>query len=373
MCVIPNPSVLTAVPKRQFGATGVRISKLCLGGFSVVGNDSRALLDEALRCGIDCWEFTSFTARAFGDYFKTHPGVRERIFLSAKTKLTAPGVMQHDLDQALNENETSVIDFFAVHGVNDVEVLTDDVRRWAETAKRDGKLRFFGFCTHKRVDSCLDRAAELGWIDGIQVAYNYRMQALEGTQAALRKCHDKGIGVFTVKSMGLCVNNEAELPGLALPKNELVTRLAGHGLSFEQAKLKAVWQNPHVTSVCSLMPCAAIMQANAAAAIDERPLDSEVTRLLAEYARGTGQYFCRRCGDCETATMDALPIFDVMEMLMYARGYGAKDLALKGFANIPAAVRRKLLDSDYSKAERGCPQRMPISRLMREACLALGG
>jgi uncharacterized protein len=371
--VIPDRGEVAVIPKRLFGSTGIRVSKLCLGGFSVMGTDSRFLLDEALRYGIDCWEFTSFTGRAFGDYFKTHPGVRERVFLSGKTKSTAPAVMQEDLDLALADNETSCIDFFAIHGVDDVEVLTDDVRRWAEKVKKEGKIRFFGFCTHKRVDSCLDGAAELGWINGIQAFYNYRMQAIGCTEAALLKCHEKGIGIFTVKSMGLCAQKESEIQGLLLPKDNLPALLAGHGLSFEQAKLKAIWQNPQVTSVCSLMPSAAVMQANALAAIDERPLASEVARLLVDYAGGTGKYFCRRCGLCETATLDRIPIFDIMEMLMYARGYGAKDMAVKSFAKIPAEIQRKIMDSDYSKAESRCPQRMPIAQLMREAYLELKG
>jgi len=371
--VIPNRGTDAVVPKRPFGDTGVRVSKLCLGGSSVMGTDSQSLLDEALRYGIDCWEFTQFTGRAFGDYFKTHPGVRERVFLSGKTNSTAPAVMREHLDKALAENETSVLDFFAIHGVDDVKVLTDDVRRWAEKAKKEGKIRFFGFCTHKRVDSCLDRAAELGWIHGIQAFYNYRMQAVGSMEDALRKCHEKGIGIFTVKSMGLCIKNEAELQGLPLPKDKLLTLLAGHSLSFEQAKLKAIWQNPHLTSICSLMPSVSIMQANASAAMDERPLDGEVARSLAGYADGTGRYFCRRCGVCETATPDRIPIFNVMESLMYARGYGSRDLAAKIFAQIPAEIRDKMISSDYSKAESKCPQKMPIAQLMREAYLELNG
>jgi hypothetical protein len=356
-----------------FGSTGVRISKLCLGGFSVVGTDSQSLLDESLRYGIDCWEHTSFTGRVFGDYFKTHPGVRERVFLSGKTKSTVPTIMQEDLDKALAENETSNIDFFAIHGVDEVEVLTDDVRKWAERAKRDGKIRYFGFCTHKKVDSCLDQAAELGWIDGIQAFYNYRMRALGCLEAALRKCYEKGIGIFTIKSMGLCVQQEAELDGIPLPKDKLLTLLADHGLSFEQAKLKAIWQNPHVTSVCSLMPSVAIIQANALSAIDERVVDSEVMMSLDDYAGGTGKYYCRRCGACESATPDGIPVFDIMEMLMYARGYGAKDMAMKNFAKIPTDIRSEMMNSDYSKAESVCPQAMPIARLMREAYLELNG
>jgi predicted aldo/keto reductase-like oxidoreductase len=368
---IPNRGADAVVPKRPFGNTGVRVSKLCLGGSSVVGTDSRSLLEKALRHGIDCWEFNPFTGRTFGDYFQRHPGTRDRIFLSGKTKSTRPAVMQDDLHRTLAENETTVIDFFAVHGVDDVDAFTDDVRRWAEKAKQEGKIRFFGFCTHKKMDRCLDRAAELGWIDGIQTFYNFRMQAIGTMEDALRKCHEKGIGIFAVKSMGLCIQNEAELQGL--PKDELQIHLAGHGLSFEQAKLKAIWQNSHVTSVCSLMPSVPIIEANALAAMDERPLDGETMRLLADYADGTGRHFCRRCGVCETATPDRIPIFNVMESLMYARGYGSKDLAAMLFAQIPAELRNKMLDSDYAKAERDCPQGMPIARLMREAYLELNG
>jgi hypothetical protein len=338
-----------------------------------MSTDGESLLDAALRYGIDCWEFTSFTGRAFGDYFRTHPGVRERVFLSAKAKSTAPETMQEHLEKALAENETSVIDFFAVHGVEDVAVLTDDVKNWADNAKKEGKIRFFGFCTHKRVVSCLTQASELGWIDGIQAFYNYRMQNIDSARDAVRKCCEKGIGIFAIKSMGLGVKNDADIQGLPFSRDELTSRLARHGLSFEQAKLEAVWQDPHLTSVCSLMPSVEIIQANARAAIDEHPLDEEVTGLLAQYADSTGRYFCRRCGTCDKTAPDGIPIFNVMESLMYARAYGVRKIGAMIFSRIPEETRNKMVRADYSKAESACPQRMPIAQLMKEAHLELNG
>lgn len=336
-----------------------------------MGTGGQPLLDEALRHGIDNWEFNPFTGRVFGDYFVAHPGSRERVFLSAKAKSAVPSVMQADLEHALSENQTSVIDFFAVHGVDDVHVLTEEVRRWAEKTKRDGTIRFFGFCTHKRMDSCLEGGAELGWIDGIQTFYNFRMQSVTRMQDALCKCHERGIGIFAVKSMGLCTRDENTIPGLPLSTDKLRTLLAGYGLSFEQTKLRAVWQNPPVTSICSLMPNVSVLQANASAALDERPLDGEVTKLLAEYAEGTGKYFCRRCGTCETKSPGKIPIFNVMESLMYAHGYGSRALAKKVFSQIPAEVRERLVGSDYSSAEGECPQKMPITQLMQRAYVEL--
>jgi len=361
------------IPKRAFGNTGVQVSALCFGGASVLGTDSRALLDEALRHGMDCWEFTAFTGNAFGDYFSKHPGVREKVFLSAKVKSTDPAVMQEQLNDTLRANATSVIDFLAVHVLDTLGALTDDVRRWVEKVKKEGKVRFFGFCTHKNMDHCLKGAAGLGWIDGIQTSYNYRIQSIGSMEDALKSCHEKGIGIFVVKSMGLGVQHRSGQQKLPLDEEKLTSLLAGHGLSFEQAKLKAVWQNPHVTSICSLMPSLAILRSNAAAAADERPLGAEVVKLLADYSKSSGRYFCRRCGTCDTATADRIPIFDIMEMLMYLRAYGNKALAVKAFSMIPAGIRDKIRSSDYSVAEERCPQKMPIATLMKEACAELSG
>lgn len=360
---------VAAVPKRAFGNTGVSISRLCLGGGSFLAGGGPALLDEALRHGVDCWEVVSFTGNAYGKYFQEHPDVRPRVFLSAKVYSTEPRLMQEHLDSALRENETSSIDFLAVHGIDRPEMLTDDVRHWAEKAKAKGKVRFFGFCTHRNMEACLSGAADLDWVDGVQTAYNYRLRQHGGMQDALRKCHDNGVGIFAVKSMGLCVQPEAELCDMA----ELTSLLARHHVSLEQAKLKAIWQTPYLTSVCSLMPTAAILRSNAEAAADENPLHAEIDAMLHTHASRTGGYFCSRCGRCNAASPESVPIFDILEMLMYARAYGMKGFVAKRFAQIPQAVRDKIDTSDYSLAERACPQRMPIARLMKEAAAEFSG
>lgn len=354
------------VPKRAFGNTGVKISKLCLGGGSFGNVDSQALLDEALRLGVDCWEIVSFTGNVYGEYFKNNPRVREKVFLSGKVYSTDPNVMQEQLNKVLEENETSFIDFLAIHSVDNINALDNDVRKWADKAKEERKIRFFGFCTHKNMDACLSGASELGWIDGIQTFYNYRMQGVKSMENALHECQEKGIGIFAIKSMGLSVQKETELQKLS-SREELHSLLRRHNVSFEQTKLKAIWQNPIFTSICSLMPNSAILHSNASAAMDESPLDPEIFELLIDYANSSGRYFCCRCGACETTNADKVPIFDIMEMLMYSRRYGLKHRVAQRFAQIPSKIRSKIDSSDYSIAEKECPQKMPITQLMKEA------
>jgi uncharacterized protein len=358
------------VPRRSFGNTGVKVSKLCLGGGSFGKADSQAFLDEALRLGVDCWEIVSFTGKVYRDYFIKNPGIREKVFLSGKVYSTDPIVMQKQLNKVLKENEISCIDFLAIHSVDDINALNNDVRKWVEKVKKEKKIRFFGFCTHKNMDACLSGASGLGWIDGIQTFYNYRMQCIKRMEEALQKCYEKGIGIFAVKSMGFSVQKKSEqqkLPG----KERLYSLLTSHNLSFEQSKLRAIWQNPFLTSICSLMPNSSILKSNVLAAIDEMPLDREILNLLADYANTTGKYFCSRCGICETTNADKIPIFDIMEMLMYSRGYGATEWAAQRFSQIPGEVKIKIVSSDYSSAEKICPQKMPIAQLMKEAYLEL--
>lgn len=356
----------TIVPKRLFGNTGLKVSKLCLGGGSFSVTDSQTLIDRALKHGVDLWEIVSFTGKTYGDYFMKHPGIREKVFLSGKVYSTDPDIMQKQLDKVLDENGTSFIDFLAVHAIDDIKVLNNDVKKWADKVKKQKKIKYFGFCTHRNMDKCLSDGAELGWIDGIQTAYNYRLQKINSMEEALHKCHEKGIGIFAIKSMGLTVNYKADPEKFPL-QDRLNYLLSIRDISFEQVKLKTIWENPNVTSICSLMPNQKILQSNVSAAIDESLLDTEINEILSEYADISGKYFCRRCVLCETKNSDKVPIFDIIEMLMYSRGYGMNESMAKKFQQIPPEIRARMNNSDYSSAEKICPQKMPIGQLMKEA------
>jgi hypothetical protein len=58
----------------------------------------------------------------------------------------------------------------------------------------------------------------------------------------------------------------------------------GKGYTPEQAKLKAVWDNPDIASICSAMPNLTYLQANVAAALDKTNLSSEGHRILEQLA-----------------------------------------------------------------------------------------
>ena len=144
------------------------------------------------------------------------------------------------------------------------------------------------------------------------------------------------------------------------------------GFTTEQAKLKAVWDNPNIAAICSEMPNMTILQANAAAAIHDAPLSRKDRQLLDQYAGITASGYCSGCARlCESTLGGSVPISDVMRYLMYYDLYGNHDRAVRCFSEIPADTRGRLAGLDFSNAEAVCPQNIPITRLMESAVTKL--
>ena len=61
-----------------------------------------------------------------------------------------------------------------------------------------------------------------------------------------------------------------------------------------------------------------------------------------------------------------------MRHAMYRSSYGERERAARYFRGLPADVKRRIRHADLSKAERACPQRIPIARVMAEIREELG-
>jgi hypothetical protein len=153
---------------------------------------------------------------------------------------------------------------------------------------------------------------------------------------------------------------------------QLIEGFSKKGFTEEQAKLKAVWENPYVATICSEMTNLKILMSNVAAARNQTRLSLEDRRLLNRYARETASEYCAGCaGICESVLETRVPVCDTMRYLMYARCYGEPERAASLFRDISPSLRRRMERMDYTAAEIACPQGMPIGRLMKEAIAEL--
>jgi hypothetical protein len=75
---------------------------------------------------------------------------------------------------------------------------------------------------------------------------------------------------------------------------------------------------------------------------------------------------------CESAVDLDVPISDILRCSMYAHGYGCRDMALSLFNRLPTGARDNVFKADYSKAEKSCPQKIEIGRVLKRVCEDLG-
>lgn len=356
------------VAKRPFGKTGENVSMLSLGGmFDIPSN--QLLLKQAIKWGVTYWDTADCyeggkSEQGIGKFFDKYPEGRKKIFLVSKSDDRDPDGMTRLLNRSLERMKTSHVDLYFIHGLKKISELDNNTKKWAEKAKADKKIRFFGFSTHSNMEENMMAASRLGWIDGIMMTYNFRLMHTDNMKKAVDACVKAGIGLTAMKTQGggqVNTSSETEL--------EMAGRFIKKGYSDKQAKLKAIWENPDIASICSQMPSITILMSNIAAAIDKTRLSSVEKELLNQYAKETACTYCAGCTRiCEAAVSGTVPIGNLMRCLMYSRNYKEPVLAKELFETIPFSERKRLTDLDFSAAEQKCPQNLEIGKLIREAC-----
>jgi predicted aldo/keto reductase-like oxidoreductase len=355
------------MPTRPFGKTGIDVPILAFGG-SLDTSMSLLVLRQAFNRGVTYWDTANTymggkSEEGMGKYLEKYPENRKRIFLVTKSSAWTIGGLSQDLDLSLERMKTDYIDLFFVHSVKSMSDLDDKTRVWADKKKAQGKIRFFGFSTHSNMEACMLGASNLGWIDGIMMRYNYRLMHTDEMRRAVEACARAGIGLTAMKTQGggqVNTDSDTEL--------KLAGRFLQKGFTDAQAKLKAVWENPDISCICSEMPNMTILISNVAAALDKTGLSARDMGLLLQYAQETRSHYCAGCADiCESSIQGNVPVSDVMRCLMYARSYGNRHRGKARFQKIPVNTRSQMTVTDYSLAEQRCPQKMAIGKLMREA------
>ena len=355
------------MPRRPFGRSGIKVSTLSLGGmFDILNN--RLMLAKALEWGIDYWDTAEGygggrSEEGIGRWFARNPDTRRQVFLVSKLSLRRGGDFTPRLEACLKRLHTDYIDLLFVHGIRSIDDMDPRLESWSRAMKKAGKLKLFGFSTHANMEDCLEGAARLPWIDGIMFTYNYRLMHEPRMQAAVEACYRAGIGLTAMKTQGggpVISDSESEL--------QMAGRFLQKGFTPHQAKLKAVWEDKRIVSICSQMPNLTIMATNAVAAVDQTRLSRSDRNLLARYDRDTRSDYCAGCGRlCSEVTGKKVPINDVMRCLMYVHSHQDLMLARSTFKMLPAETRALLSQLDFKEAERSCPRNLPIGRMMQEA------
>jgi len=363
----PNPPA-PYVPRRKLGKTGVEVSCLSLGTmFNLV--ESQIVLEKSLQWGLNYWDTANNYAGGnselgIGKFLASHPERRKELFIVSKAS-DARGLedIEKRLQTSLKRMNTDYIDlYYGVHALSNPSQLTDELKKWAESAKKRKLIRFFGFSTHQNMARCLAGAAKLDWIDALMTIYNFRLMQIPEMQAAVEACHKAGIGLIAMKTQAFGQRLEGD------QTKKLADHFLQRGFTPGQAKIKIVLQDERIASACVGMESVALVNSSVAAVLDRTELTRHDKKVFDEFAKITCSGYCAGCDEiCSSVLPELACVSDVMRYLMYYNSYGQRDRARELFAKIPADARARLAQADYSRAEALCPQRLPIQKLMSEA------
>ena len=357
------------VPRRKLGKTGVMVPCLSLGAaFDIVEN--QIVLRKALDWGVNYWDSAHNYAGGnselgIGKFLSKNSKLRKKLFIVTKASIFGETItakkVQERFELSLKRMNTDYIDLYCgVHGLSNPDDLTDELKQWAENAKKQKLIRFFGFSTHNNMAKCLAAAARLDWIDVVMTSYNFRLMQDEQLQAAIDACHKAGIGLIAMKTQAHKIETEED--------KELTKHFLQRGFTEGQAKVKIVLEDKRFSSACVGRNNVAHLMLNIAAALDKTKLTQADKDFFKQYAQTTCSGYCAGCADiCRSALPEVPYVNDILRYLMYCNSYGDKGGARELFAQIPAAVRGKLLSTDYRFAEARCPQHLPIGKLISQA------
>jgi predicted aldo/keto reductase-like oxidoreductase len=185
---------------------------------------------------------------------------------------------------------------------------------------------------------------------------------------AVEACVKAGIGLTAMKTQAaFTANFYASIGSETDDALKMTGNFLKKGFTAEQARLKVVWENPNIASICSAMSNMTILQANVAAAMNKKNLSEGDKQRLEKYAQQTAPGYCAGCANiCEPAVDLDIPISDILRYSMYNYSYGDRHTALRLFNALPAEVRANILKADYSKAEKDCPQRIQIGKVLKK-------
>jgi uncharacterized protein len=324
------PSIIKAADESQendiiyrtLGKTGLRIPVV---SFGVMRADNPGLCQAAYEKGIKLFD----TAHGYqngnnetmlGKVLKDYP--RDSFFLATKikpigldkegnpTKQTTTEDFLEKFDISLSRLQMDHVDILYVHSVDNPAVLScKPVLEALKKLRKEGKIKFTGFSTHKNEAAVINAAVEQGNYDVILTSYNFMQTYIEELKVAIRRASEAGIGIVAMKT------------------------LAGGGFFDKErtrpintsAALKWALSNQDITTAIPGMTDFDQLDLNVRILTDITLTDKEKNDLVVPSGE-TGLY-CNGCSKCVAQCDRKLPVPDLMRAYMYAYGYSDPSMA----------------------------------------------
>lgn len=358
------------VPRRPLGKTGASVPILLIGGAKAFNSSYDKILHGCYKEGINYidtgLEYSNGQSHRSIAPFIKQVGDRKKLWITSKVphyeNKATPAIYVQGVDECLKQLQTDYLDMFFMHNVWDTKYLGLEYLKMAESLKKAGKIRFFGFSSHgSKVVPMMNKAAESKGVDAIMFRYNFAKYGDIALNKAMDACKKAGIGLIAMKT-------QRSVPAHA----EKVTTFKSKNFTLGQAKLKAVWADERIDALVSQMSNLKYMNENIAAAKSPIKLSMDEFQHLWQYASACSAYSCEGCSDiCESTIPGDTRIADMLRFLMYHEAYNEPEKARELFQQLSAA-QKNTQGIDFTRAAQACPQGIDIPGRLLYAKQVLG-
>ncbi len=331
---------------RTLGKTGLRISRMGLGGIPIQRIDAegtKVLIHQLMEAGvnfIDSARGYSVSEEYLGYALE---GVRDKFVLATKSMARTREAMERDVEISLKNLRTDYIDLYQFHNPNmeQLEQLIGEggALEALQAAKAAGKIGHIGITLHSA--DLFKRVLEFDWVESIMFPYNIvETQGKELIAAAKAK----NIGFIDMKP------------------------LAGGALEDVQLAVRFVAADPNVDVIIPGMAAKEEIEMNLAALAQTDPFTPEEMEKMEQIRKEMGQQFCRRCNYCAPCTV-GISIPNMFIFQGYLTRYGLADWAKERYAAQPARASDCV---GCGVCETRCPYNLPIRDMLKTAAEQFG-
>jgi predicted aldo/keto reductase-like oxidoreductase len=306
---------------RTLGKTGLKVPVV---SFGVMRSDNSSLCRAAHDKGLRLFD----TANGYlggnseimlGNLFREYP--RDSFILCTKVKpgtdnngkptaQTTPEKFMELFNVSMSRLKLDYVDILHVHDMSNPELFDHKpLINTLKQLKKDGKIKFIGFSTHRNEPLVIDAAADTDIWDVILTQYNYRLAYLPELQKAIKKAAAAGIGIIAMKTMS----------GGGFLDREKTKRIN------TTAALKWVLSNPDIATTIPGMTNFDELELNAKVLEDITLNEKEKSDLVASL--NEPGLLCSGCRQCLEECPKKLQIPDIMRAYMYAYGYSNPAMA----------------------------------------------
>jgi uncharacterized protein len=301
---------------RTLGRTGLKVPVI---SFGVMRADNPVLCKAAYEKGIKLFD----TANGYqngnnetmlGNLLKNYP--RDSFYLATKVKaagisregLPSPETTAEDFlskfNTSLSRLQMDYVDILYVHDISNPEYLEyKPILNTVKKLKKDGKIRFMGFSTHRNEAVVIEAAALKDDWDIILTSYNFQQSYRKELDTAVHKAVGAGIGIVAMKTLagGGFLDKEKTKP------------------INTTAAIKWALSNPDIHTTIPGMTQFDQLDLNVKILTDVNLSEQEKKDIL--IASTQPGLYCSGCEDCVPDCALKLSVPDLMRAYMYAYGY----------------------------------------------------